>query len=74
MESENARLATSLKLLKEGSSDDIIEFLKKRTPKIVTDNTPKEALKKMVEDLECEIGENFCGDFEKKFFCFPFWS
>ena len=48
-----------MKLLKEGNTDEISEFMKKRTPKIVTDNMPKETLKKMIEDLECEIGKIF---------------
>lgn len=47
---------TSLKLLKDGNTEEIKEFFRKRKPKIVTDSTSKVALKRMIEDLECEIG------------------
>lgn len=52
MEKEKAKLQTTLKELKE----DAIKSFKPRTPKKLTDITTKLQMKKMVEDLENEIG------------------
>lgn len=48
----------SLQLLKEGNAEKIKEFYQKRVPKIVTDLTPRNVLKKMIEDLERENGNS----------------
>ncbi|XP_047984904.1 myosin-11 isoform X2 [Leguminivora glycinivorella] len=53
LEKENAKLQASLKALKE----DAIKSFKPRTPKKLTDLTTKLQMKKMVEELESEIGE-----------------
>ncbi|CAK1544634.1 unnamed protein product [Leptosia nina] len=53
LEKEKLKLQTTLKELKE----DALKSFKPRTPKKVTDLTTKLQLKKMVEDLESEIGE-----------------
>ncbi|XP_061708674.1 restin homolog isoform X3 [Cydia pomonella] len=53
LEKENAKLQASLKALKE----DAIKTFKPRTPKKLTDLTTKLQMKKMVEELENEIGE-----------------
>ncbi|XP_063548705.1 uncharacterized protein LOC134755936 isoform X1 [Cydia strobilella] len=53
LEKENAKLQASLKALKE----DAIKSFKPRTPKKLTDLTTKLQMKKMVEELENEIGE-----------------
>lgn len=53
MEKEKVKLQTTLKELKE----DAIKSFKARTPKKLTDITTKLQMKKMVEDLENEIGK-----------------
>ncbi|KPI94778.1 Coiled-coil domain-containing protein 165 [Papilio xuthus] len=53
MEKEKAKLQLTLKELKE----DAIKSFKPRTPKKLTDLTTKLQMKKMVDDLENEIGE-----------------
>ncbi|XP_045494055.1 early endosome antigen 1 isoform X2 [Colias croceus] len=53
LEKEKTKLQTSLKELK----DDAMKSFKARTPKKITDLTTKLQMKKMVEDLENEIGE-----------------
>ena len=53
MEKEKIKLQTTLKELKE----DAIKSFKARTPKKLTDITTKLQMKKMVEDLENEIGK-----------------
>ncbi|XP_065208048.1 early endosome antigen 1 [Planococcus citri] len=57
LESDNARLITNLKVLKEGNLDGIKELHGKRTPKIISDTTSKAALKTMIQELENEIDE-----------------
>lgn len=53
LEKENLKLQATLKSLK----DDAQKSFKPRIPKKPTDLTTKLQLKKMVEDLECEIGK-----------------
>ncbi|KPJ16659.1 Coiled-coil domain-containing protein 165 [Papilio machaon] len=53
MEKEKAKLQLTLKELKE----DAIKSFKPRSPKKLTDLTTKLQMKKMVDDLENEIGE-----------------
>ncbi|XP_013134601.1 PREDICTED: myosin-7, partial [Papilio polytes] len=53
MEKEKAKIQLTLKELKE----DAIKSFKPRTPKKLTDLTTKLQMKKMVDDLENEIGE-----------------
>ncbi|XP_047525650.1 golgin subfamily A member 4 isoform X4 [Pieris napi] len=53
LDKEKVKLQTTLKELKE----DSIKTFKPRTPKKVTDLTTKLQLKRMVDDLESEIGE-----------------
>ncbi|XP_022117433.2 myosin-2 heavy chain isoform X3 [Pieris rapae] len=53
LDKEKVKLQTILKQLKE----DSIKTFKPRTPKKVTDLTTKLQLKRMVDDLESEIGE-----------------
>ncbi|VVC90550.1 unnamed protein product [Leptidea sinapis] len=53
LEKEKLKLQTSLKELK----DEAIKSFKPRTPKKITDLTTKLQMKRMVEDLENEIGE-----------------
>lgn len=48
----------SLQLLKEGNAKKMKEFHQERAPKIVTDLTPRNVLKKMIEDLERENGNS----------------
>ncbi|XP_049880259.1 CAP-Gly domain-containing linker protein 1 isoform X3 [Pectinophora gossypiella] len=55
LEKENAKLQATLKELKE----EAIKSFKPRTPKKLTDLTTKLQMKKMVEDLENEIGEMY---------------
>ncbi|XP_053618197.1 trichohyalin isoform X2 [Plodia interpunctella] len=55
LEKENAKLQTSLKALKE----EAITSFRPRIPKKITDLTTKLQMKRMVEDLESEIGEMF---------------
>jgi hypothetical protein len=45
-----------LKRLKDEAVSSAVKFYKQRTPKRPTDLTSKVQLKKMVEDLETEIG------------------
>lgn len=54
LEKENTKLQTTLKALKE----DAIKLFKPRTAKKPTDLTTKLQMKKMVEELENEIGNN----------------
>ncbi|XP_041975250.1 nucleoprotein TPR isoform X2 [Aricia agestis] len=53
LEKEKVKLQTTLKELKE----DAIKSFKPRKQKIVTDITTKLQMKKMIDDLESEIGE-----------------
>jgi hypothetical protein len=53
IEKENTKLQVTLKSLK----DDAIKSFKPRTPKKLTDLTTKLQMKKMVEELENEIGK-----------------
>lgn len=53
LEKENAKLQASLKALKE----DAIKSFKPRTPKKPTDLTTKLQMKRMVDELENEIGK-----------------
>ncbi|KAJ0182614.1 hypothetical protein K1T71_001983 [Dendrolimus kikuchii] len=55
LQKENVKLQASLKALKE----DAIKSFKPRVPKKPTDLTTKLQMKKMVEDLENEIGEMY---------------
>ncbi|KAM3967746.1 LOW QUALITY PROTEIN: uncharacterized protein ACR2FA_011294 [Aphomia sociella] len=55
VEKENIKLQASLKTLR----DDAIKSFKPRTPKKLTDLTTKLQMKKMVEELENEIGEMY---------------
>ncbi|KAL4716056.1 hypothetical protein ACJJTC_002821 [Scirpophaga incertulas] len=55
LEKENLKLQTTLKMLK----DDAITSFKPRIPKKLTDLTTKLQMKKMVEELENEIGEMY---------------
>ncbi|XP_073957356.1 uncharacterized protein isoform X9 [Choristoneura fumiferana] len=55
LEKENATLQASLKSLK----DDAIKSFKPRTPKKITDMTTKLQIKRMVEELENEIGQMY---------------
>lgn len=55
LEKEKVNLQNALKELKE----DAIKSFKPRTPKKITDLTTKLQLKKMVDELESEIGINF---------------
>ncbi|XP_060806569.1 myosin-2 heavy chain isoform X2 [Amyelois transitella] len=55
LEKENAKLQASLKALKE----DAMTYFKPRNPKKLTDLTTKLQMKRMVEDLESEIGEMY---------------
>ncbi|XP_069678529.1 golgin subfamily A member 4 isoform X2 [Periplaneta americana] len=56
-EDENEKLNQALKRLKDEAVSNAAKFYKQRTPKKPTDLTTKLQLKKMVEDLETEIGE-----------------
>ncbi|RZF43454.1 hypothetical protein LSTR_LSTR001715 [Laodelphax striatellus] len=56
-ENEKTRLTETLTRIKEAELVDIVKFYQKRTPKKPTDLTTKLQLKKMVDDLENEIGE-----------------
>ncbi|KAJ8736451.1 hypothetical protein PYW08_007107 [Mythimna loreyi] len=55
LEKEKAQLQVSLKALK----DDAIKLFRPRVPKKPTDLTTKLQMKRMVEDLESEIGEMY---------------
>lgn len=55
LEKEKAQLQASLKALK----DDAIKYFKPRVPKKPTDLTTKLQMKKMIDELENEIGEMY---------------
>ncbi|XP_026319891.1 protein MLP1 homolog isoform X2 [Hyposmocoma kahamanoa] len=55
LEKENAKLQSTLKELKE----EAIKYFKPRSPKKPTDITTKLQMKKMVDELENEIGEMY---------------
>lgn len=59
METEKTKLNDSLKRLKEEAVADILQFYTKRTPKKPTDITTKLQMKKMVDELENEIGNGY---------------
>jgi hypothetical protein len=50
-----------LKRLKEDAVSNAAKFYRQRTPRKPTDLTSKVQLKKMVEDLETEIGMSSVG-------------
>ncbi|KAK6617793.1 hypothetical protein RUM43_014021 [Polyplax serrata] len=54
---ENKSIMQTLRKLRDDAAVDAIEFYKSRKPKKPTDLTTKLQLKKMVEDLENEIGD-----------------
>ncbi|KAK3928455.1 Homeobox protein cut-like 1, partial [Frankliniella fusca] len=54
---ENEKLSETLKRLKDDAAANLSEFYKARAPKKPTDTTTKLQMKKMVEELESEIGE-----------------
>ncbi|XP_049855867.1 myosin-2 heavy chain isoform X5 [Schistocerca gregaria] len=56
-ESENEKLNQELKRLKDEALQDVLKYYKQRSPKKPTDLTTKVQMKKMVEDLENEIGD-----------------
>nr|CAD7424722.1 unnamed protein product [Timema monikensis] len=56
-ENDNKSLTLTIDRLKEETASNLIKFYKQRTPKKPTDFTTKLQLKKMVEELENEIGE-----------------
>nr|CAD7445857.1 unnamed protein product [Timema bartmani] len=56
-ENDNKSLTLTINRLKEETASNLIKFYKQRTPKKPTDFTTKLQLKKMVEELENEIGE-----------------
>ncbi|XP_067009109.2 uncharacterized protein [Anabrus simplex] len=56
-ESEKEKMDQVVKRLKEESIADALKFYKQRTPKKPTEFTTKLQMKKMVEELENEIGE-----------------
>ncbi|XP_049773051.1 trichohyalin isoform X2 [Schistocerca cancellata] len=56
-ESENEKLNQELKRLKDEALQDVLKYYKQRSPKKPTDLTTKLQMKKMVEDLENEIGD-----------------
>nr|CAD7599136.1 unnamed protein product [Timema genevievae] len=56
-ENDNKSLTLTINRLKEETANNLIKFYKQRTPKKPTDFTTKLQLKKMVEELENEIGE-----------------
>jgi hypothetical protein len=60
-EEENGNLTLSLKRLKEDAVSSAAKFYRQRTPKKPTDLTSRVQLKKMVEDLETEIGMSSAG-------------
>jgi hypothetical protein len=57
-EEDKENLTQALKRLKDEAVSSAIKFYKQRTPKRPTDLTSKVQLKKMVEDLENEIGRS----------------
>ncbi|XP_052122841.1 trichohyalin isoform X6 [Frankliniella occidentalis] len=54
---ENEKLSETLKRLKDDAASNLSEFYKARAPKKPTDATTKLQMKRMVEELESEIGE-----------------
>jgi hypothetical protein len=56
LEEDNENLTQALKRLKYDAVSSATKFYKQRTPKKPTDFTSKVQLKKMVEELETEIG------------------
>jgi len=55
---ENEKLTAALNRLKEEAAENLSVFYKSRTPKKVTDTTTKLQMKRMVQDLESEIGKS----------------
>lgn len=55
-ETEKNKLSATLTRLKDESLADVLKFYKSRTPKKPTDITTKLQMKKMVDELENEIG------------------
>jgi hypothetical protein len=60
-EEDNENLTLSLKRLKEDAVSSAAKFYRQRTRRKPTDLTSKIQLKKMVEDLETEIGMSSAG-------------
>jgi hypothetical protein len=56
LEEDNENMSQALKRLKAEAVSSAVKFYKQRTPKKPTDLTSKVQLKKMVEELETEIG------------------
>jgi cytochrome c553 len=56
LEEDNENMTQALKRLKDEAVSAAAKFYKQRTPKKPTDLTSKVQLKKMVEELETEIG------------------
>jgi cytochrome c553 len=56
LEEDNENMTQALKRLKDEAVSTAAKFYKQRTPKKPTDLTSKVQLKKMVEELEIEIG------------------
>jgi len=56
LEDDNENMTQALKRLKDEAVSTAAKFYKQRTPKKPTDLTSKVQLKKMVEELETEIG------------------
>jgi hypothetical protein len=61
VEEDNENLTLALKRLKEDAVSSAAKFYRQRTPRRPTDLTSKVQLKKMVEDLETEIGMSGAG-------------
>lgn len=55
-EVESEKLSEALKRLKDDSVENVAKFYKARTPKKPTDMTTKLQMKRMVDELENEIG------------------
>lgn len=53
---ENEKLSETLKKLKDDAANHISDFYKPRAPKKPTEATTKLQMKRMVEELESEIG------------------
>jgi len=56
LEEDNENMTQTLKRLKDEAVSTAAKFYKQRTPRKPTDLTSKVHLKKMVEELETEIG------------------
>ncbi|KAJ1527818.1 hypothetical protein ONE63_007764 [Megalurothrips usitatus] len=54
---ENEKMSETLKRLKQDAASNLSEFYKARAPKKPTEATTKLQMKRMVEELESEIGE-----------------